>query len=908
MRRAILRLFLVILLILVSSVPSRGEEGLLPRWVDESQASSLWIEIPFPGRDESALELTAANRFLIVKLTLTDVHDWGDIAFDLKNMVVEARAQSPEARVALDGSRGTIEQLLQHDLARYVDAYVYRQNPILPTGDPTARLWWRTPATEEEVLDKLLRAGRLGAELVVLEGVTVDPAQRELLDSIQATGPTDLVPQPVVSGIAQSRVHFFLDPESGDHYLAILAPAGETRHLGFSLEEGLEVHELYPEPADYEFSGLGSRSELTTFGGHRFYLFELRSALPQRPQDSVVVDATRIMDPYEIVVMNQAFQKREAQKVESLDVIEVHDYLAQFPRARPGRQEYRVIERRDQATDYIWIGSERNGVRVPEDKLWKGYIYDDKVLLDPLEIELDRTYEYTYLGEESLDGHLTWKVGFEPVESGAYLAGTVWIDQQSHAQRRLRARFVQPQPPLASNRIDVHYQWVEDGGQQYWTWTRLEGAHIWTYLGAHYAVKTEVVRRGHSFNRADLEEDLEPIYLSDTRIIRETLDGDLFWLERTGLSDYFWKIRKEKKARAAELAPAERRRERERRREADADVQTESYGRSLGNPKKYSGVHRAGLLVAFDEDQEEDIYLFPYYSYFNLRLKGTKYQFFFNSSDAGVISFARPGTIRKNWTLSVSMDPHSWDDREIGSSREEKVNINANRWTFSLAMPVNANWSFYTRFIRLPVSYERADHTDPDFVLPEDHNETGYRVEAKYDRRGFSSQLAIEHTNRNSWKPWGYLDESLEENAVDVFLDAGYYTQLTRNQGLTIVASHARGSGHDRFSRIRLNRSPIRAGGYSSQIRFDEGLGLGLDYSGHFRKLFPIRLGLDFALVRPDSDLDEQEHLVGLRLSSFFHGPWKTDVSVSASRGLDTSIEEAKEQDTRFFLVWARRF
>ncbi|MCP4660206.1 MAG: hypothetical protein GY856_32800 [bacterium] len=886
--------FFMIVPVLVGSVTSAGEEtptGVLPNWVDASQAASLWIETPFPQREEFPLEISPASRFLIVKLEVTDVDDWIQAAYDLKNLVVDARTRSPELKVALDGPRAIVERLIPHGLAPYVDAYVYRREPVLPAGDPTARLWWRTGAGEEEVLSRLLEASARGAELVVLEDIVLDPAQRTLLDRIRATRSTDLKPQPAVDGIAQDRVHFFRDPDSGRHYLAVHLRPGELRRIAFTLGEGLEARDLYPQPADYEFVSYGRSGELVLFGQHRHYLFELRSEAPRPPHANVVVESSQIMDPYEIVVMNQVFQEGEAEKVRSLDVTEVLRTLAQRPRSRPVTREYRVFERRGHPIDYVWTALAISGVKYPKNKLWEGFIFDaDQVLLDPLTIELDRTYEYAYLGEETLDGHRTWKIGFKPLKEGAYLTGTVWIDQKTHAHRKLRARQGGTLPPTVAREFTVDYQWVEDRGERYWTWTRNVGTAVLSYLGFHLPIQVEIERTGHQFNRAGLEQELATIYQSDAKIMRQTPEG-LRWLT---------------------AAKTRRGRSRARQREADGGIRTASHERTLAERNAQAHRHRVGVVLLFDKDVDDDLFVLPGYSYFNLNLLGSKYQFYVNANEYyGFLSIARPDVLRKNWNLNLGVDAFAYRDREItmGTQRDEDVEVEGGSAEISLAMPLHPALAIYVRYRLDDVRYGSYAETDPAFVLPADHREhTGF-VEVRFDLRGFSSELRVVYTTRDRWEPWGRnLEAPLERSWGRGFLRGGYYRQVTRNQSLGLFASYARGTGGDRFSRIPLGSSSVRVGGYSGRIRFVEGMGLQFNYSGHFLRLFPLQLRLDLGLVRLDEELDKFEHLIGFEVVTNLHGPWKTDLYLSLGQGLATSIEEAEDQQTRFVAVLSRRF
>ncbi len=334
-RPAVLALVITLATGAVTAEPPTRQEptGVLPLWVDAGQAAELWIETCFPRQEEFPLRVPEAARYLIVKLEATQLDDPLQAAFALKNLVVEARSGAARLKVALDGPPDAVTRLVAHGLAPYVDAYVSpRGGSLLPADDPTARLWWRAEAGSEEVLATLLEASAHGVELVVLEDLTIEPAHRELLDKLRALRATDLTPQPAVAGIARERVRFFLDPESGHRYLAVQAEPGRSQRLELTEGEQLTVRELHPAAADYGFLGYGRGGELSLFGDHAHYLFELVSQAPEAPHSRVVVESSEIVDPYEIVVKNQVFQRQQAEKIGSLVVDEKLYTLSQLPR------------------------------------------------------------------------------------------------------------------------------------------------------------------------------------------------------------------------------------------------------------------------------------------------------------------------------------------------------------------------------------------------------------------------------------------------------------------------------------------------------------------------------------------------------------------------------------------------
>ncbi len=800
--------------------------------------------------------------------------------------------------MALDGPPEVVEELVAHGLAPYVDAYVFRDRPALPADDPTARPWQRAETTANGVLATLLEAAAQGVELVMLQGLTLEPEHRELLETLQALSVTDLAPQPAVAGVARDRVRFFLDPGSGLRYLTVRADTGRSQRVELSEGTEMTVRGLYPAAADFDFVSYGRGGELSLFGAHPYYLFELASKAPEAPHSRLVVESSEIVDPYEIVVKNQVFQKQQAEKVRNLVVDETLYTQSQLPRARPITREYRVVHRQGQPTDYVWTGIAVNGVPYPKKKLRQGFIFDaDQVLVDPLAIELDRTYDYAYLGTEQVDGRPCWKIGFKPTREGAFLSGTVWIDQESHAHRRLQATQQATLEPVVNRQFTVDYGWIEQGGERYWTWSHNEGTAILSYLGVHQPVSVTIERSGHRFNSETADQELAAAHASDAKIMRDTPEG-LRWLTR----------KKIKKRRGDAGAESTRHLDVER----DGALRTGAYERVLADRNHIEQNRRIGLLLVADPSfGDENPFVDLTFSYFDLSLFGTKLQFFMNANDFGSFTLAYPGVIRKNWVLSLGVDPRaSYYDRVVGMSNQEEVELDQASATLALAMPFSPAFSVYARYRIANIEYRRLGGTVPEFVLPSDHHESTGRLEMKYDRRGFSSELVLEVGERDVWRNWGVGGaEPLEPTFYKGTIRAGYYRQLARNQSMGVYASYLKGSNLDRFSRIRLGfGGSFRVAGYTRQVRFDEGFGVNFNYSGHVKKLFPLQLRVDVANLRTDDAIGATEVFAGVELVTTLHGPWKTDLYLSLGQGIFTTLDEAGDEGTRFVASLSRRF
>jgi len=212
--------------------------SVLPDWIDQG-TSSILTEVSVSRRSAGTpLELPAATRYLVLRLTTEPRAGWEQVAFDIKALIVEARAQVEALQVGLDASLEAAEKLLEHDLAPYLDAYVDRRASAIPAGDPAGRWWWRAPNDGGTALRTLLRGAAQGAALVLLEGRDLDPLHRAFLELIRTIPSIDLDPQPSVSGIAADRVRFLYDPRNGSYYLAVYAEPGSSQALRFSLAAG----------------------------------------------------------------------------------------------------------------------------------------------------------------------------------------------------------------------------------------------------------------------------------------------------------------------------------------------------------------------------------------------------------------------------------------------------------------------------------------------------------------------------------------------------------------------------------------------------------------------------------------------------------------------------------------------
>ena len=335
-------------------------EALLPRWLDRS---SLPEERHFPGDWQP---LPRGTSHLIVRITSLETgKDLQQTAFELKQRIVEAGSQakswSVELRVALEGANADLEALAAEGLAPYVHGYVYREQAFIPTTDATGRSWLRSDIDEpSSMLATLLAAADRGDQWVIFDRLTADAEHRSFLSRLMLTTAADLTSQPDLQGIDTNRARFFIDPESGDFYLAVYAELA-GHELRFELTGAGEVEQIFPQEESLSVVRYGDVLNLVVDGGSPYQLFWLKSYGQTADHRDVDVASTRLVDPYEEVVKNQVFQRKQRKQFESLDVME---YLSSVPQYAGGDRitwEHRILQRKGKYSEYHHLGYTING-------------------------------------------------------------------------------------------------------------------------------------------------------------------------------------------------------------------------------------------------------------------------------------------------------------------------------------------------------------------------------------------------------------------------------------------------------------------------------------------------------------------------------------------------------------------
>lgn len=837
------------------------------------------LQIQIPSALDSEKPQKTNYDFLVLTLDPSWAPDWQQAAFKLKSKIIELKTGGEDVLVGIQATLDQLNGLMAHDTAAYFDGYIFTEDPVIPNEDSTGKLWQIVKSSEKEVLTTLVEASSLGIELVLFDQLNLDKRHRDFLQAIQntATGSLDL--QPKIRNLEQTHAQFFLQPETGHYHLGVYAPDESEHFVYFSLTEGLSVNAIYPENIEFTHRQFGKRTELGLPGASPYYFFELVPSNPDSNTESLAIVEKGAIDPYELVVKNQVFKDREQQKFQSLEVDELLTYRYQTPDGTTLEISWEdtVIARKDKAMERIRRNLYLGGARWRREELPKLPLLEaERVKTKPLIVDLNKTYLYEYLGEDTVDGHATWRVGFKPKVPGNFSKGTVWIDQKTGAHRKLRAIQSDLEPPVQAVEMTAFFDWVEDNGTRYWTQIRESGLQVLNVVGERISLQVDTVRSEFKFNRESTDQNLSDAYASNVQILRDTPKGYRYLEKKKGQ-------------------------------------------RIL---KDTTFFNQRALLGGIFWDPSFD---FPLplggFNYTTLDFLGKGYQAnFFIAGAINDIIISNPDFLGTGWDLSAELfltplhfgESIYQGDEEI---EEEEVERLRNSLNVTLGIPVTNFFKISANYSLAHVDFKRADDTSEEFVLPETHLEHIYRLQFNYDRKRFASELDYESVSRSDWEAWGLPDNT--EQIQDSYRVLRFDTSLTKPLGtfqtLRGSVGYSEGWDMDRFARAGLlngavsgfdDESVQATKAFRAEIAYDRGI------SDLFQFTFRVngaRTWLETTDIFGQEIRQDPLDFIGVATSANFFGPWGTTMRFNIGYGLSSDID-GLEGDIQAQLVFFKLF
>ncbi len=920
----------------------------LPDWRGRADYGTSWVEMNFGGGPTGAEHawpagLGSETRHVVITVDPGPTH--AEDSFNLKQLIVDAGARASRARFGLQGERAVIESLVDESLAPYVDGYVFTDDAYIPRSDTTGRPWWRTELGPRSLLRTLLEGAERGAGLVLIDDAAPDPKELRFLEAIKDTRAGLLAQSLQDDRGPQSAPVVLLDPNSGSYFVALDLRGDGPRRVQVRLEPMASAEVVFPRSGEVAWDSYGPTTSLQLDATSNFWLIELEPLSARARSGRMLIENEVIVDPYEVVVANQIFQQRERNKVLSLDVMEYATIVPLWREGRQSRWEHRIIRRRGWLDEYHHLTLWRDGVKEPRDKLFKGILGRpiDRIEMAPLEVENRKTYRYRYLGQEDLDGHATWKIGFEPVVPGRLMSGTIWVDQQTGAHRRIKTRHHGLGIGILAGEYTTDFEWIPGDGSCHWDWRDRRGSETLDYLDFVGSYNIEYQRTNFKFNRPDIEEVVERSHASDILIhVAAPPDGHRWLLRgrdlvrRRGDQPYG--------PRAVLREGDECHREHPDAECSEGVVPVMQNGSTLGPQLEdedqtwsagdavLAGLHafpsRSRVSFGFSggsgPTETQSLVGFNYVN-FDLfgrgrRGKGELYLWIGGFEDDGLISLTDPELFGTAWSLTTSLDVRFDPEQDSlfrlaeqpqgGDDVFRDLSLDTQRTSIRMSASRSLTGSLSARFLYTysNLEFDRRGSTDPEFVLPLNTAEHVLGTELTLTRGGFTSELSVNHGRRSDWEAWGLPGQ---EDAESSYTRAGLQISMARaiagTQTLGLALGVHRGWNVDRFSRTRLFQIDGRVPGYSSSIGFDEGVLAAFSYNFNVWKL-PFRLRFDAADIGYDDtapDLVDQQ-LLGAQLNLNLHGPWQTDWTFGVGRGL--YAEPEREEQTFYWVVASRRF
>jgi hypothetical protein len=509
---------------------------------------------------------------------------------------------------------------------------------------------------------------------------------------------------------------------------------------------------------------------------------------------------------------------------------------------------------RDGTFDWVWSEFYIAGVKWRSRKMPKvPLIQPEKVGSLPVEIRLEKDYEYRLRGTDTVDGRDCWVVDFKPVTAApgtSRYRGTVWVDRDVYARVRTRAIQVGLEGDVLSNEETYHFSPVDEAGQPA-PWSpssfilpvRISGQQVFSVLNATLPVEIDNRLSEIRINGEAFDADREAALVSDATMLRDTQDG-LRYLNKDKSGE-----------RVVET-------------EFDSDrlflVGGVFWDESLDYPVPGAGVN-----------------------YLDLDFKNTGAQI--NVFFAGLFlaaNVADPDFLGSRWNAGASVNglffktnDELYRDGEVVP--EETVRRRSGSFNLFAGRPFAKFFSLELAYRGRYSDYSRADETADAFVLPQNTFTHGLEASVDYNRSGFRVAIAGSVNRRTDWDFWGLPDNTEYSDEQQQFerwqLTFAKTWWFSRFHKIGLVLEHRDSADTDRFSGYDFGifGDSTVAGYPSGLVRARSLNGAHLNGGINVLELIRLSVGVDAVWAdNPATGLDN-ELLAGIGAGGTVTLPWQ---------------------------------
>lgn len=760
---------------------------------------------PFDGRVVGAILLEAES-----------VGSPEERGFRARQALATLRGMHPGARLGLVGAAPLLEQLLEHDVAPYVDLVAASDLEAAlrerwQRAHPGLQIWGAAPL---ERFTDLLSASARAADggLLIWPPPAITP---ELLDAV--THLAELLPQGLVSAarplarcepVGACGISAYQRADTLETIMVLRRLTARVARVvaPITTREAVAVLPSIAGPPPGRLQPLvaplpdpGGAMQLAWPPDATALILRMASTEGHVAEDVHVMGA-RQLTAAEIVARHQAVVAQQARLVRELITQARSTVTFEVP-AFPAPvtiQADTTVFRGSEPTELAQRNVRVNGVAFASGGVPRLPIIEpERVAAPPLAITLTRAYRYTLAGRSSLRGRDAYVLRFvpQPAAAGASLfQGRAWIDSASFALLKVDAVQTNLRGPLTSSQQIEDFREETVDGQSVWLLDRSELRQVYQGAGLTTPIHRVMVVDRHEINPAGMQERRREAHASPDIMLRETPEGLRY------------------------LRPTEDSRGRDAMREVAGQatrIRTLAGGLivdpNITRPLPFAGVN---------------------YTDFDLFGTGTQLNAFFGGA-YGQAAFSAPSFGGTRWQLRGAAFAMlaRYNDRAFRDGREryeENVRQRPAHASIGLSRPLSTRSAFHAAYLFDHTALSAADTTMPAFVVPRDLVVHGARLALETQRAGWRVEAWWNPGRRAGWSPWGRPDGSDYRPQDASFQRFGVSAARPWVVGPRLLAraevALMGGRDLDRFSRYAFGTFDNRLRGYpAASIRYERG-------------------------------------------------------------------------------------
>jgi hypothetical protein len=476
----------------------------------------------------------------------------------------------------------------------------------------------------------------------------------------------------------------------------------------------------------------------------------------------------------------------------------------------------------------------------------------EKVLSLPLALRLNRDYVYRLEGTDRVGDRPCYVVRFDPIdEKQSLYRGRVWIDTERYVRLKVQSVQTALSPPVVSNEEVQTFTAVgQVGDRPIYLFSKLVSQQIVAIAGRNLLVTRHVDFSAFRVNVASFADERQRARASDDIMYRDT-DKGLRHLVKQGAERV---VSDTVKANAKALALG--------------TTVDPSYDYPLP-------------LVGID------------YVNFNLLNKGLQLGFIFSGVlGAGNLQKAKIHGSKFDASLDfygIAVNSNDLVYDENGEQAGERL------LTRNVSTGVNLGYQA-TDYQKITLGshaqYDHfsadADHTSPDFVVPESGMTVNGGFNYEWRRGGYSLLGSWAYFWRADWEPWGDVEHfdpaARTYTKYDLGVSKDFHFNLIHT--IRLNGNYYGGQRLDRFSMYRFGLfDPTRMRGIpSAGVRFSEVGMVRASYSFNLLNRYRLALYADHAWGRTPDDR-EWVPTTGIGVEANFPGPKTTMMKVGVGKG-----------------------